>query len=50
MELGPNPAADAADHGSRGLDGELSFAADHLGGEDWKPSRPSSLEADALRC
>jgi hypothetical protein len=34
VELGPHPAADAADHGGRGLDGELPFAAYHLGGED----------------
>jgi hypothetical protein len=32
--LGPDPAADAADHGGRGLDGELPLAAYHLGGED----------------
>jgi hypothetical protein len=34
VELGPHPAADAADHGGRGLDNQLPFAAYHLGGED----------------
>jgi hypothetical protein len=34
VELGPHPAAVAADHGGRGLHGDLPFAAYHLGGDD----------------
>jgi hypothetical protein len=34
VELGPHPAADAADHGGGGLDNQLPFAAYHLGGND----------------
>jgi hypothetical protein len=34
VELGPHPAALTADHGRRGLHGELPLAAHHLGGED----------------
>jgi hypothetical protein len=34
VELGPYPTADAADHGGRGLDGELPLAGRDLRGED----------------
>jgi hypothetical protein len=34
VELGPDPAADAADHGGRGLDGDLPLAADDVRGGD----------------
>jgi hypothetical protein len=50
MELSPHPTTLTADHGGRGLDGELPLTGRDLRGEDLKPSRPSSLEAEALRC
>jgi hypothetical protein len=34
MGLGPHPTAHTADHGSRGLDGELPLATDDVYGED----------------
>jgi hypothetical protein len=43
VELGPHPAAHAADHGRRGLDGEPPLAADHLGGEDLKTVKAKQL-------
>jgi hypothetical protein len=34
VEFGPHPAADAPDHGGRGLDGELPLAAHDVRGQD----------------
>jgi hypothetical protein len=50
MELSPHPTTLTADHGCSGLDLELPLAGYDLRGQTSKPSRPSSLEAEALRC
>jgi hypothetical protein len=50
VELGPRPSASEVDRGGRGLDGEPPLAVQTTGGEDLKPSKPSSLKADALLC
>jgi hypothetical protein len=46
----PAPLGPEVDRGGRGLDDEPPSPPATTGGEDLKPSKPSSLEADALLC
>jgi hypothetical protein len=50
VEFGPHPAANAPDHGGRGLDGELPVAAHDFAARTSKPSGSSSLETELLQC